>query len=50
MIEKYGQIFAGKPELCKDDRIIIGRELFLRGNNFSNFSPGFAYLLPMLHL
>ena len=46
----YGQIFSGDLEFCNEDSIIIGVELFLRENNISNFSPGFACLLPRFHL
>ena len=50
MTEGYGEILSGELELCNEDSIIIGGELFLRENNFSNFSPGFACLLPRFHL
>ena len=40
--KKYVQIFSGELELCNEDIIIIGGELFLCGNDFSDFSPGFA--------
>ena len=29
-------------QLCCEDSMLIGGELFLRRNNFLNFSPGFA--------
>ena len=48
--EKYGQIFTGELELCNEDSIVIGGELFLRGNNVLNFPPGFACLQPRFHL
>ena len=44
--EEYGQMFIGELELCNEDSIIIGGELFLRGSNFSNFSPGYTFLEP----
>ena len=40
MAENYGQIFTGELELCSEDSIIISGELFLAGNNFSNFLRG----------
>ena len=43
-------IFSGEPEFCNEDSIIIGGEPFLRENDFSNISPGFACLLPRFHL
>ena len=33
-----------------EDNIIIGGELFPRGNNFSSFSPGFACSQLKFHL
>ena len=48
--EKYGQICTGELELRNEDIIIVGGELFLRGNDFSNFSPWFACLQPRFHL
>ena len=45
-----GEIFSGELEFCNEDSMIIGGELFLHENNFSNFSPGFACLLLRLHL
>ena len=50
MTEGYGEIFSGELKFCNEDNIIIGGELLLRENNFSNFSPGFACLLPRFHL
>ena len=49
MTEKCGQNLTGELELCNEDSMIIGGELFLHGSNFSNFSLGFACLLPRLH-
>ena len=48
--EGYGQIFSGELEFCNEDSIIIGRNCFYVKNNSSNFSPGFACLLPRFHL
>ena len=48
--KKFGQIYTVELELCNADSIIIGGELSLRGDDFSNFSPGFACLLPRLHV
>ena len=48
-VERYGQIFTGEFELRYEDIIIIGGELFLRGNNLSNFSPGCACLQTRFH-
>ena len=50
MTEGCGQIFSGELKFCNEDSIIIGGEPFLRENIFSNFSPGFACLLPRFHL
>ena len=47
MTEKYGQSFTGE---ANEGSVIISGELFLRGNNFSNSSPGFAYLQPRFPL
>ena len=44
--EKHGQSFTWELELRNEDIMIISAELFLRGNNFSNFFPGFACLQP----
>ena len=38
--EKCGQIFTWELELRNENIMIIGGELFLRGNDFSNFSSG----------
>ena len=48
--EVYGEMFSGELEFCNEDSIIIGGEPFLRENDFSNLSPGFACLLPRFHL
>ena len=50
MTEGYGKIFSGELEFCSEDSIVIGGGLFLCENDFSNFSPGFACLLPRFHL
>ena len=46
---KYGRIFIGELEVCSEDCIIIGGELFLGGNDFANLSPGFACFQPRFH-
>ena len=48
--EKYVQICTWELELRNEDIIIIGWELFLNGNNFSNFSLGFVCLQMRFHL
>ena len=48
--EGYGQIFSGELEFCNEDSIIIGGNCFYVKNNSSNFSLGFACLLPRFHL
>ena len=50
MTEGYGQIFSGELELCNEDSIIIGGELFQRETDFSHFSPGFACLPPRFRM
>ena len=48
--EKYGQIFTVGLESCSENSKIVSGELFLGGDNFSNFSPGLVCLLSRLHL
>ena len=48
--EKHDQIFTGELKVCNEDSMIIGGELFLRGDTLSNFSLGLACLQPMFHL
>ena len=50
MTEKSGQILSGELKLYNEGSKNIGGELFLRGNNFSDFSPEFAFLLSRLQL
>ena len=50
MTEGIGHIFTGELEVRNEDSIINDEELFPHGNDFSNFSPGFACLRPKFHM